>query len=406
MLIDKENIKNLFIKKEYDKVLTIIEENLLIDKKNTFLLNTKGMVHAVKKEYKDAVVCYEKCIAIDHTKYAVYSNLGFSYMALNDDERAIENFISSIKINDKDIKPLNSVVELLIKKNDLESAKIYLEKAIKLDRDNTNIVGLLVNVNINLGIIKFNKKIFGESEVSFRRAIELNTYSPEAHWNLGRALNKLGKLEEAISSYTHASFLDPNNPKYYISRGITPLLLERRPLISRSHLVKSINDGDWESSKTFLEQTFDETPRNIEKNLEEFIKLWSEFCLDLISQGDIKRLTPIFIKLFIMGERNKDLINLIKCLFENSNVNELSQFLGREDKALIKASYCQYNFLISEFLKADIIAVSNIQDASNLIKDSKMEDISWLIVRRSLGLISQKDLARKTLNEFIANLGN
>ena len=406
MLIDEENIKSLFIKEEYDKVIKIIEENLLIDKTNIFLLNTKGMAHAAKKEFKDSIACYEKCIAIDHTKYALYSNLGYSYMGLEDDERAIEHFASSIKINDKDIKLLTLVARLLIKKNDLESAKTYLEKAVKLDANNTTIIELLVSVNINLGIIKFNKKIFVESELSFRRAVMLNSDSPLAHWNLGRALKELGRLEEAISSFTHASFLDPNNPKFYVSRGITTLLLERKPLIKREHLVKSINNGDWKSSKTFLEQTFEETPRNIDKNLEEFIELWCKFCLELISQGDIKRLTPIFIKLFIMGERNKDLINLIKCLFENFNINELLESLEFEDKALIKASYCQYNFLISEFSKVDILAVSNIQDASHLIKVSKTEDIGWLIVRRSLILISKKDLARKTLNDFIADLGN
>ena len=98
MLIDEENIKSLFIKEEYDKVIKIIEENLLIDKTNIFLLNTKGMAHAAKKEFKDSIACYEKCIAIDHTKYALYSNLGYSYMGLEDDERAIEHFASSIKI--------------------------------------------------------------------------------------------------------------------------------------------------------------------------------------------------------------------------------------------------------------------------------------------------------------------
>ena len=77
-MIDKELIQNLFIKKEYDSVLSIVKKCLITDKENTFLLNVKGMVHAQKREYKDSIASFEKCIELDPNNDALFSNLGFS----------------------------------------------------------------------------------------------------------------------------------------------------------------------------------------------------------------------------------------------------------------------------------------------------------------------------------------
>ena len=62
MMIDLEKIQNLFIEGKYEKVLKIVDEKLLVENNNISLLNIKGMVHSIKKEYDDSIVCFKKCI--------------------------------------------------------------------------------------------------------------------------------------------------------------------------------------------------------------------------------------------------------------------------------------------------------------------------------------------------------
>jgi tetratricopeptide (TPR) repeat protein len=245
-----------------------------------------------------------------------------------------------------------------------------------------------------------------EAEASYRQAISVKPDYAEAHSNLGATLKELGRLDEAISSFTQASFIDPKNPELYVLRGLTPSLIARQPLINRDDLIKSINDGDWASSETFLKQIFEENPSHIAQHVAEFINLWCVLCRDLINQVAIKRLIPIFIKLFVMGERNKDLNNLIQLFFENFDIDKVLELVEPKDKILINVSYCQYNFLKENFLQAEAIAIENIQKAESLIKVTETEDLGWLVVRRSLALCTGKAVPKTTLANLISNLVN
>ena len=202
-MIDLEYIQNLFVKGEYEQVLAIVDKNLLVEQNNISLLNIKGMVHSVKKDFNDSVICFEKCIALDDTKSSPYSNLAYSFIALNDNEKAIKNFTLSIKINDKDIKILISLSELFIIKNDYKSSQIYLRKALKLDKDNVKVLGLLASSYINTNkdkAISYLKKLVDSDKENMDY---LNT--------LARAYKDNNDFENAkicFSSYINSSDLD------------------------------------------------------------------------------------------------------------------------------------------------------------------------------------------------------
>jgi hypothetical protein len=117
-------------------------------------------------------------------------------------------------------------------------------------------------------------------------------------------------------------------------------------------------------------------------------------------------LIPIFIKLFVSVERNKDLNNLIRLFFENFNIDNVLELVEPENEILINLSYCQYNFLVENFKQAEAIAIKNIQKAESLIKAPQTEDLGWLVVRRSLESCSQKDVSRSALTNLITNLVN
>ena len=245
-----------------------------------------------------------------------------------------------------------------------------------------------------------------ESLPFFQKSVQLAPRNALAHYNLGTTLAKLGKLEEAAVSYTKASLFQPENPEFYALRGLTPSQIAKQSLTSRSNVMKCINQGDWENSENILRQIFAENPGHIVEHVAEFINLWCIFCRNLINQNAFKKLVPIFINLFIIGERNNDVNELIKQLFERFDIEKILQFVKPEHKILVYLSYCQYNFLNKNFLLAESIAIDNIQKAERLIKVSETEDLGWLVVRRSLALSRRKDVSKTALTNLISNLVN
>ena len=137
----------------------------------------------------------------------------------------------------------------------------------------------------------------------------------------------------------------------------------------------------------------------------EFINLWCDFCNKLVEQGDIKKLIPIFIELYVVGERNKDLDKVIINIFENFSIETVLELTDSQNIALIKSSYCHYKFINNNFTVSDEFSTSSIVDARRLLQNNETEDRGWLVVRRSLALCKNKDLARESLSGVITELG-
>jgi len=360
-----ENLFECFQNKQYDlaeKTASALSEKF---PNHPFSWTVLGAVFNQTGKLNEALIACQKAVILEPNKAEAHNNLG----------------------------------NTLLKLDRLEEAEESCRQAIALEPKNE----LAQN---NLGQILFRLKKLDEAEGAFRNAIVLKQDNVQAYFNLGNTLKAQGKLEEAISIFTQASFIDPKNPELYVLRGLTPSLIARKPLINRDDLMKSINNGDWASSEIFLKRSFEENINHIAKNVADFINLWCVLCRDLINQNAIKRLIPIFIKLFVIGERNKDLNNLIRLFFENFDIDKVLELVEPEDQILINLSYCQYNFLKENFLQAEAIAIENIQKAESLIKVTESEDLGWLVVRRSLASCTRKDVSKKALTNLITNLVN
>jgi tetratricopeptide (TPR) repeat protein len=221
---------------------------------------------------------------------------------------------------------------------------------------------------------------------------------------LGNTLKELGRLDEAISHYTKASFIDPKNPKFYVLRELTPSRITRPPLFNQDDLMESIKDGNWATSEKFIKQLFLDNSTYTGQNVAEFISLWCALCRNLIHQKAIEKLIPIFIKLYLFTERNKDVDNLILIFYENIDIDKVLELVEPGDTILINLSYCQYNFLKGNFFQAEALAIKNIQKSLGLIKVKKTEDLGWLVVRKSLALCARKDASKTALSNLISNL--
>ena len=337
-------------------------------------------------------------------------NLGILQFNLGRFNEAEANYRKVIELKPGYIDAHYGLGIVLKSLNKLDEAKVSYEKAIKLKPD-------YLEAHYNLATTLTDLGKFNEAEANYRKVIELKPDYAEAHNNLGATLQILGRYDEAEAIYRKAIELKPDYADAHNNLGTTLKELGRFDEAEASYrmsiilkpnfteVIKSINQSDWEGSRNHLEKICKSKIIRMNREVKEFIRLWCIHCKNLISQGDVKKSTKILTKLLIVGERNQDINDLIKKIFENIDINNALDLVDLKNKILIKLSYCQYKFLTENFIQSETLATSNIQEASSLISSPETEDLGWLIIRRSLALYKNKSLAREILNSLNNNLG-
>ena len=75
--------------------------------------------------------------------------------------------------------------------------------------------------HLNLGVAYYEvKESTGEAIAEYLRALDLDPVHPEAHFNLGRAYDKLGRMDEAAQEYQAALAIRPNYAKARNNLGV------------------------------------------------------------------------------------------------------------------------------------------------------------------------------------------
>ena len=366
-----------------------------------------------ERQFEEAVTSYKKIIELNPDFAEVHYNLGSALQNLKKLEEAEVSYKKAIKLKSNFIDAHFSLGNILNKiaksKKTLEEAEISYKKVIELKPE-------FSEAHNNLGTVLQNLNRLEEAEVCYEKAIKLKPNYVHAHFNLGVTFYINGKLEKAEKSYKKVIELNPEFVEAYHNLSLLQEDLGRPAESRKSYRKKialnpdfvsissAINKGDWELSKDLLEKMCKKKIFDTEKNVNEFIWLWSVYSHKLLSQGNIKEFIKILTKLFIIGERNKDIDHLIKFFFDKININTVLKLMKPEDKILINLSYCQYRFQKEDFLESEVLATSIIKDARNLISEIGTENKGWMIIRRSLSLFKNKNLARKNLNNLLVKL--
>ncbi|MEP6961380.1 MAG: tetratricopeptide repeat protein, partial [Acidobacteriota bacterium] len=101
---------------------------------------------------------------------------------------------------------------------DLNNAKKYYERAIKLDRN-------YPEAQNNLGTVLYAQKSYGNAIKQYEKALALSPAAPSIWTNLGTAYFARKKYEQALQAYQHALQLDPD---VFERRGSNGVMLQER----------------------------------------------------------------------------------------------------------------------------------------------------------------------------------
>jgi tetratricopeptide (TPR) repeat protein len=121
----------------------------------------------------DGIAYNKKAIALDHTQFEAYFNLGLAYQLQQKHEQAVEQYRLAIRY-----QPSH------------------------------------VNAYMNLGFVLFNQGKIEEAIETYIAGEKNIPAYPELYYNLGVIYEKTGKIDDAVKQYRKALDIDPNSMKY------------------------------------------------------------------------------------------------------------------------------------------------------------------------------------------------
>ena len=180
------------------EALDIIDKAVVEDPKNASLRNFAGQLSFFAGRHAEAEKNFKEALKIDAYMTDARNNLGALYDATGRKAEAEQEF----------------------KKALADAAYPTLEK-----------------VHLNLGLLYESQGRSDEAMASFRRAVEINPKFWRGHYELASALDKAGKLDEALREYEVASPDYKSNGEYHYRLGLA-YMKDQQAGKAREHLSR------------------------------------------------------------------------------------------------------------------------------------------------------------------------
>jgi tetratricopeptide (TPR) repeat protein len=144
ILREKTNLKAWLVKglahdklEEYRKALECYDRALALDETDTFAWVRKGLAHSDLQEYRKALECYDRALALDETDTFAWVRKGLAHSDLQEYRKTLECFDRALALDETDT---NAWVGKGLAHSDLQEYRKALEcydRALALDEENS-----------------------------------------------------------------------------------------------------------------------------------------------------------------------------------------------------------------------------------------------------------------------------
>lgn len=140
-----------------------------------------------------------------------------------------ERFHDAINKNPKNVTAVAGYGMALGKQFKLDAAEEQFDKALKLDPMNAmaHVGKAMVAMNrlqsSSVTILRQRDSMLKMAESECRTALQVDPYSPDAHYYLGQSLREQGRLDEAVNAYKEAIKADDRMSEAYAGLGLAKL---------------------------------------------------------------------------------------------------------------------------------------------------------------------------------------
>lgn len=129
-------VKIYFQQKKHDEVAEVLQYLIVHNPNNDSYYAQFGKLLLSQKRYADAIEAYERSFTINSLIPARFANVGLCYQALGNIPKAKENFKKALDLEPSNVQYLMMLVDVLIRLEQQNEAKKYLEQALEMDPDN------------------------------------------------------------------------------------------------------------------------------------------------------------------------------------------------------------------------------------------------------------------------------
>lgn len=139
--LDSTHLRSLFrlgkyftIKLERDQALKYVDKGLQFYENDVSFINLKALIYYNDNQYKIAIPWFERLLELGETKPYVYEKLAYCYYKNWEFEKAKKTYRTLIGIDDQNSDTYFGMAEALRKNKQLDSAEIYIKKAMDVQR--------------------------------------------------------------------------------------------------------------------------------------------------------------------------------------------------------------------------------------------------------------------------------
>lgn len=356
---------------EYELALTTIEKKLKI-KKSTDSIELKGDILYYLEKYEETINIYKEVIK-EYPKYPYpYYVIGFCYERLNNDKKALSNFLKVLELDSEHKYVNNKIKEIYRRRFNKYYNKEDYNLAVKYAKCQVKLMPNCYYYN-ELGLIYSDGYDFEDSIDAFKKAIEYDATDMYAYNNLGWVNKVLGNFDEAYKYYklaiehrTNDDFITHRNmATYYKITGqyekAAEIYKEIFEQTKNTNLLKKLaylyqRMGEWDKAIGYYKQKYE-----MDKNYKS--KYWLDIAYVYSCVGDHKQALRSYKKAI-----NQDVIG---CEPYRCRGDYLLWIIGDKKKALSYYKKAYMYFEHYDFDKSDV-------EIENLIE-------SILYVLKSLG---------------------
>tara|TARA_R110002049_G_scaffold234671_3_gene407944 strand:+ start:2213 stop:3367 length:1155 start_codon:yes stop_codon:yes gene_type:complete len=140
VIIDSTHLRSLFrigryyvARKEVDSVFKYVDKGLRFYENDVSLINLKALAFFNNYQYTESVSLFKRLIALGEANKAhIHNKLAYSYYKLYEFEKALESYRNVLKLQvlNPDPTTYTKMAEVYRKDRQLDSAKVYVQKAI------------------------------------------------------------------------------------------------------------------------------------------------------------------------------------------------------------------------------------------------------------------------------------
>ncbi|SFW63017.1 tetratricopeptide repeat protein [Cellulophaga fucicola] len=190
---------------ENDSVVKYADKGLRIFENDPVLINVKALALFNKDNFKESALWYEKLLSLGKIEKQIYNRLGYAYNKLEKYKKSVENYKFLLSYDDEDVKTLRTISEVYRKDKELDSATVYIHKAIaahsySLDEEYQVAARIAVDKKDYKTAIKYYNMAFDEDPTNPSYLYQASIYADKFYKDPKVKLNYYTQLKEKTAS--------------------------------------------------------------------------------------------------------------------------------------------------------------------------------------------------------------